>query len=633
MARSISLPLFLAAMCAFGLIIMGAMISSSSGHASHNGHLASVLGMARTRAGQGDATRMRSLRRQMLSGIQKRGADCATPTRQRGVYTRAEILQDNAAGMGGDLSAVVVGAGVGGLAVASRLAKSGKFKNVTILEKNAEAGSGAGRLAEIKMKSQQGEYRFETGPSLMLLPDVYRSTFAKLGLDLDSLLEIKRVMPAFKVHFADGVKLVLSNDEADMKAQLDKLEPDGYAKYKRYMDSANINLDAGLPLFIEQDFSNAFSLLPKFLINALTHWPLKSHIDNLGEFFETDRMKALFSFQDLYIGLSPYDSPGVFNLLQSIEYTDGIYYPVGGFTRIADELKKACESLGIDIVYDAPVSEISVDPESKVAKGVQFSRNGNPEFLPADMVVANPDLPWAEKNLLQEHAKRPNFDRTDKNWKYSSSVVSFCWAVDKSYPEALGHHSLFLSNNYKKSWEGIFGNQGENVEDVLKKEYQDFNFYVHTPTRTDPSCSPEGHDSIMVLVPAPPMDESMSVQEQEAFEAKLVEQAREGVIRRFEDAGMKDFRDHIVQEAVRTPLKWKEMYNLNRGAVFGIAHPMTQLSIFRPGPKHPIVPNLYYVGASARPGNGVPLVLIGAQQVADTMLAQLPSQSTVPVTP
>eukprot|EP00466_Bigelowiella_natans_P016692 jgi/Bigna1/40580/e_gw1.44.21.1 len=458
----------------------------------------------------------------------------------------------------------------------------------------------------------------ETGPSLMLLPDVYRRTFSSLGLSLDDLVDIKRVMPAFRVHFADGPSLVLSEDEALMKSQLDALEPDGYEKYKRYMASADINLDGGLPLFIENDWSNALELVPKFIGNALQHWPLKSHYASLGEFFDTDKMKALFSFQDLYIGLSPYESPGVFSLLQSIEYTDGIYYPVGGFTRIADELKKACLDLGVNVVYDAPVSEIKVDPDTKHASGVVFERDGKTESANGDVVVANPDLPYAEKNLLKPHAQRPNFDNTERNYKYSSSVVSFCWYL-LQYSNHLAHHSLFLSDNYRKSWKGIFGEKDYQVTDLLKRGYKDFNFYVHTPTRTDPSCSPEGHDSIMILVPAP----SMSKEQWESFEETLVEQAREGVIRRFEDAGMSDFREHIVKESVRTPSEWSSMYNLKRGSVFGLAHPMTQLSILRPGPRHPIVDNLYYVGASTRPGNGVPLVLIGAEQVADQMLADL----------
>jgi len=571
-------------------------------------------------------------------------------------------LDANCEGEGGarrsesGLEAIVVGAGVGGLAVAARLKNSGAYKKVTVFEKNDKKTSGVGRMGEIRLMQDGAEgsdsslsYRFETGPSLMLLPDVYRKTFSDLGFDLDSFVEIKRVMPAFKVHFDDGVSVTLSDDEEDMRQQLNSLETEGYEKYLRYMSSANINLDAGLPLFIQEDLATGLPKLPQFIFNALAHWPLKGHHAQLGEFFETDRLKALFSFQDLYIGLSPYEAPGVFSLLQSIELSRGVYYPVGGFSKIGQGLKKVCQDLGVDIHYSSPVGKIVVN-DKKQAIGVellkaeenilgQSSKNAN--FVGANTVVVNADVPFAERHLMEPKFRRWEFQTNDsqndkdavekRRLKYSSSVVEFCWGVKKRYDDHLGHHSIFLSTNYRKSWDGLFSDTKENKEKGRRRppsDHREINFYVHTPSRTDPSCCPKDHDSIMVLVPVPPIDESDSEVQLKSMEDELVAKVREAVIRRFEDIGMKDFREMVVAEEIRTPSEWRELYSLRRGSVFGLSHPMSQLSVFRPAPKHPIVDNLYFVGASTRPGNGVPLVLIGAEKIAEDMVQNLPSETT-----
>jgi len=430
---------------------------------------------------------------------------------------------------------------------------------------------------------------------------------------------------------------------------------------------ADINLDAGLPLFIEQNWEKGLPVLPKFLINALLHWPLKSHHDQLGEFFESDRMRALFSFQDLYIGLSPYTAPGVFSLLQSIELTNGIYYPIGGFAKIAEKMKTLCEDMGVKIHYDTSVSQIQVDPSTRRVQGVRCNhhpsegeeeeeqkkkkkkknaeeeaeknsmsqkKSHDNQLFSADVIVSNADLPYTEMELLREtpETMRDGFEQREKKFKYSSSVVSICWAVKKRYDTALAHHSIFLSDKYRSSWDNVF-EPTDRPDLVFPDDYKDFNFYVHAPSRTDPSCCPSDHDSIMVLVPAPPLaEEGGSLEDIREAEERLKAKAREAVIKRFEDAGMTDFRSSIVDESIRGPLEWKQLFNLRRGSVFGIAHPMDQLSLFRPSPEHPKLKNLFSVGASTRPGNGVPLVLVGAEQVARSILAREDELGAKPAT-
>ncbi|CBJ25802.1 conserved unknown protein [Ectocarpus siliculosus] len=507
---------------------------------------------------------------------------------------------------------VVVGAGVGGLATAARLAKAGC--RVTVVEKNSEEDIG-GRLNELVM---EGGFRFDTGPSLLLLPETYRETFAELGRDSDEFFEMRRVSPTYKVYFDDGESVDLSDDEEDLRRQMDRLEDGGFDKYKAYLDGAQLNLEVGLPNFIEEKFTPG--RLPEFALGALFNSPLENHYGQLSRRFDNPKMRALLSFQDLYVGLSPYNAPAVFSLLQAIELRDGVYYPTGGFARVGEALGTVCRDLGVKFRFDSPVSEVSVVGEGgRVnSKGVVLASG---ELLEADAVVCNADLPYAEKALLPD-----SVSRSFENSEYSTSVIAFYLCSNRRWPQ-LSHHTVFLSTDWKASWDSAFGKLpgGELGES--------FNFYAAAPARTDPSVCPEGSDAIMVLVPCPSIPDDYTGKIDDGGSGNdtregggpdredWVRRAREGVIREMEaSAGMEGFGDSIVGEEVYAPWNWRDRYNLRRGAVFGLSHGLNQLSLLRPGPQHPTVNGLWFCGASSRPGNGVPLVLIGAKQVAANVL-------------
>jgi phytoene dehydrogenase-like protein len=205
-------------------------------------------------------------------------------------------------------------------------------------------------------------------------------------------------------------------------------------------------------------------------------------------------------------------------------------------------------------------------------------------------------------------------------WRYSSSTVSFYFCLGRRY-EQLRHHNVFLAPS--SAWDGLFDADSYARWDA-KVKAAPIHFYVHAPARSDPTVvdAPED-DAIMVLVPVPPIDERLSPEELHAATEQLVLATREAVVRTFEGAGMAGFRDAIVDERVRTPLGWRDSYGLRRGAVFGLSHNLEQLAFARPGRRHPGVDGLHWVGANTRPGNGVPLVLIGAMKTVTEALADL----------
>ena len=262
---------------------------------------------------------------------------------------------------------VVVGGGVGGLATAGRLAKRGA--RVTVLEKNDKVG---GRVGEYSWQ----QHRWETGASLLLLPDVYRDALTAAGA---AQLDIKRVAPAYAVWYeqhADRGPVILGGDRSELRRRLELEAPGGFDRFEEYRATAREYLRAGWPIFIEEDISpsSLVKLVPRFLataVSALWKWPLFGHDAQLRRVFpDSPRLRALCSFEDLYVGLSPVEAPAVFSLLAAIELDDaslnpdagradvGVFYPLGGFGQFPKLLADAAKANGVEIRTDTPVDEV-----------------------------------------------------------------------------------------------------------------------------------------------------------------------------------------------------------------------------------------------------------------------------------
>jgi phytoene desaturase (3,4-didehydrolycopene-forming) len=558
---------------------------------------------------------------------------------------------------------IVVGGGIGGLAVAARLAVA-QFDNasntsVTILEKQPTVGGRCGSWTD------EYGYRHERGPSLLLLPHIYERLFRDVVAAAatsppinttahDYGLEYVRCVPAYRAIFDDGDHIdvgypVDHNGYATMMGKMDTLEPDGAARWNDYMSACEAFLECGLPNFIEERLDLAS--LPNFIWHALRDngkaWPLKAHSDVLDAFFRSPKMKALASFQDLYVGLEPNrddksfaggvlttTAPAVFGLLSAIELHPtnakcGVYAPIGGFQAVTRSIESLARRCGVTIQCDTSVTRVD---ESGV-----WTTTG--AFYPADLVIVNADLPYAEASLLKNKNNKNTdnreevYDWEDK-YRFSSGVVAFHWSVRHKL-ERLATHTVFLAteqlgeNTARQSWETLRSNT--NVQEP-------FNFYVHCPGKTDPSACLEGCESIMVLVPCQTLrrDESLAdLPRDEAlreyrhqFDDAAIQTIRAAVLKRMECVS-DSLKDAIISETVDTPATYADHYNLGAGTPFGLSHGLAQLSLFRPSQPSSAtgltsaLPNVLYCGASTRPGNGVPLVLVGAEQVAQRAIQQL----------
>lgn len=488
-------------------------------------------------------------------------------------------------------SAVVIGAGIGGIAAAARLARNG-YK-VTVIEKNSTPGGRCGQFT-------RDGHRFDVGPTLFLMPEVFAETYTALGTHMQDHLDLRRIDPTYSVRFDDGVKLELSSDMNAMQTQLEPMEPGSFSGLMRYLAEGHLHYHLSLERFVGRNFfsyPDYFSLRNLPLLFKLK--ALVKHYDNIGHYFTNPHLKAAFTFQNMYLGLSPFDAPATYSLLQYTEMAGGVWFPVGGLYRVIESLVSIAKSLGVRFIYDSPVRRIDVEgdhaTEVVLEDGSRFQ---------AEVVIANADLPYVYRALLPDRAEADRLDRL----KYTCSAIMFYWGVDKVYPQ-LGVHNVFLAGAYKASFDRIF------KDHTLPDEPS---FYVHAPARIDPDAAPAGQDTLFVLVPVGHLDESKP-QDWDELKAK----ARGVVLKRLDEVGAKDLQEHLKFEVGATPRDWLTYYNCAKGAAFSLSHNFVQVGYLRPRNRHTRYRNLYFVGGSTHPGTGLPIVLISARLTMERILMEI----------
>lgn len=485
-------------------------------------------------------------------------------------------------------TALVIGAGIGGVTAAARLARNGF--DVTVVEKNSKAGGRCDQLV-------RDGHRFDIGPTLFLMPEVFAETYAALGQRMDEQLDLRRIDPTYRIRFGDGQELTLTANLQQMQEQLEAIEPGSFGGFLRYMEEGHRHYKTSLTHFVGRNFySMAQYFSPGNLPLLFSLKALKKHYSNVGNYFSHPRLKAAFTFQNMYLGLSPYDAPATYSLLQYTELADGVWFPMGGMYRVIETLEAIATRLGVRFLYNAPARHIETANGRATAVVLEDGRR-----LQADIVVANADLPYVYRELLRDEEAWHRLDQK----KYTCSAITFYWGVNRVYPQ-LQHHNVFLSDAYRASFDRIF------------KEYSlpdDPSFYVHAPARTDPAAAPAGEDTLMVLVPTGHLQENAAQDWH-----KLTERARQAVLAGLQQIGVNDLQQHIKFEERLTPLQWRDTYNLAKGAAFGLSHNFAQVGYLRPQNKHRHLSNLYFVGASTHPGTGLPIVLLSAKLTVERIL-------------
>ena len=485
-------------------------------------------------------------------------------------------------------SILIIGAGLGGIAAAAHLAQRGL--HVTVLEKNARPGGRCDRF------SRDGHH-FDTGPTLFIMPHVYEDEFAALGTSLHEMLDLQRVDPTYRLVFDDGSQFALTSDMKAMHDQLDAIEPGSFQGFLRYIDEGGRHYHEAMQHLVNRDFRTAsafFSLRNLPLLFSLR--PLSRHYGHMRAYFDEPRLKSAFTFQDVYMGLSPFEAPATFSMMPYTEIAHGVWYPKGGMYRVVEALMEITQQAGVEFAFDTAVKQIELNGQR--AKGVILEDG---QRLQSDAVLANADLPYVYRELLPADGQAERLAHK----RYSCSVISFFWATDRPY-SVLGPHTLFLADDYRANFDAI-------IHDLTIPANP--SLYIHAPARLDPAMAPAGEDTLIAVVPVGHMSER-----QDEDWKGLIKQARQAVFRRLELLGVTGLEAHIKFETCFTPLSWRKRYNLVRGSTHGLCHNLMQLGYLRPGNRHARYHNLYFVGASTHPGTGLPTALVSARLAAQRML-------------
>lgn len=469
---------------------------------------------------------------------------------------------------------VIVGAGLGGLAAGLRLAHEGHA--VTILEKTDQVG---GRNRRVRVN----DCDFDGGPTLVMMLDPFRKLFTDVNERLEDHLQLTLCDPSYRVFYADGTRLDATSDRQRMAEIIRGLSPRDAERYPAFLENLAELYKDSVPNFIEKNFvSPADFFGPKALALVLKHGMLGNLAKRVERTFEDPRVRMLFSFQTMYLGLSPYEAPWVYATLAYMEYGPGIWYPKGGVPAISEVIANLAAKRGAEIRLETPVQRIEGDRVTL--------ENG--EEVTADVVLCNADLPYAQRELQKE--------KKGRKLEYSCSAYALFADYAGAIPE-LDHHNIFFGKDFRSNLDQIFSQK------VLA---DDPAFYSCISARTDPDRAPTGHENLFVLVPCPNLARPWSDKDALAIEDQVFGRLeRETSFR----------RENIQAKRAVSPVDWQRDLNLDRGAAFGVGHQFRQSAFFRPGNRSRSNPGVYYVGASTVPGNGMPMVLISADLAVQRM--------------
>ena len=478
---------------------------------------------------------------------------------------------------------VIVGAGLAGLSTALRLAGAGR--KVTILERESYPGGRNGLL-------EKSGYAFDTGPTVLTMPSLIEDALACVGERLSDWMELIPLNPLYRAFYADGSTLDVHADTERMENEIAQvIGGDEALGYRKYVDFVTKLYKYEMNDFIDRNIDTPFDLLTPNLARLIAIGGFRRLAPKVAQFLKDPRTQRVYSFQAMYAGVSPQQALAIYAVIAYMDSVNGVYFPKGGMHALPRALAGAAQKHGVTIKYNTTVERLE-----KLNGRVSAAITTNGERFACDVIVLNPDLPVAYRELLD---KEP---LSIKRLNYSPSCAVLLAGSSKKY-EHIAHHNIHFGH----SWEGIF--------DELMKERRlmtDPSILVTVPTHDDPALAPSEKQSYYVLFPTP----NLSADIDWKVESKRY---RDEMIRVMESRGYEGFGDSIEVEHLTTPLEWEAM-GLEQGAPFASAHTFFQTGPFRPSNIAKGFDNVVFAGSGTQPGVGVPMVLISGKLAAERIL-------------
>lgn len=501
----------------------------------------------------------------------------------------------------------IIGAGYGGLALAALAARAGY--TVTVYETHATPGGRTG------LQEQDG-FRFDTGPSWYLMPEVFEQYYQLFGRDAATELNLLRLTPGYKVFFEHDDPITIQGDLEKDAQVFEKLEPGAGAKLVSYVAKSKRAYSLALKHFLYTNFQRPTELFHLDILKnapamlALVSQPIDRYVSRT---FHDRRLKQLLEYHMVFLGSSPFQAPALYSLMSVLDFSSGVYYPRNGMYSLIENLYDLAVSLGVTFKFSRPVRSIGI--ENGAIKGVELTEG---KTVLHDIVVSGADLHFTETELVPP----PYQSFPERYWRKRQpgpGALLISLGIKGALPQ-LQHHNLLFVDEWRDNFRAIY-------EDHVIPEHA--SLYVCNPTKTDPSVAPPDHENIFILVPLPSgvvLDET----EQTKLVARFIGQFGAMV-----DAG--DLASRITTQYVFGPNDFITQYHSwQAGALGGQSHLLFQSALFRTPNRSKKVKNLYYVGAGTTPGIGLPMCLMSAQLVmkrivGDTHAGPLRPEQLTPV--
>lgn len=485
---------------------------------------------------------------------------------------------------------VVVGGGVGGLAAALELARRGAA--VTVVERHAEVGGKASERTE-------AGFRWDEGPSILVMPWVYRTLFEAAGLDPDDYLPLRRLDPAFRVILPDGRRLEIPADPAGLRAAIAGIDPadgDGLDRFLSRLDRFAALLGHAYCDRIIESWPQV--MLSPLMASAAIISPYQKYKAEIDRHFRSPATRELFYGFPTYSGFSPEDAPASMAIIPWTIIREGVWYPrEGGIAAIPRAIARACRDLGVTILTNTEVEAIDVDATGR-AVGVATSAGP----LAADAIVSNSDFVHTHQMLRGGKTLSPQVEdlRAGKG-EPSFSYFTLQLGCDRTW-DLLGHHLLVLTPGAARSFDEIFRRGIYPTDPPI---------YVNTTSVTTASDAPEGGSNPFIVIGAPPM--ARNSDRDPDFEQGYADR----LLKTLEDAGVPGLRASIRVDRTTTPFDWRDRFHAFRGSIYGLGVGHNILSgAFRPLNYSQEIPGLYFAGGGVQPGAGLPMVVQSGKMTA-----------------
>ncbi|MEZ3142493.1 phytoene desaturase family protein [Halobaculum sp. MBLA0143] len=497
-------------------------------------------------------------------------------------------------------TATVVGGGIGGLAAAASLAADGA--DVTLFEQGDRLGGSANLI-------ERDGFRFDTGPSWYLMPGTFERFFAQFDRDPSDYYDLERLDPHYRVFWKDGDRADVADDLAAVRSLFEEYEDGAGEALDSYLDDAEEAYELGLERFVYTDRSRLRDFVDLDVVKSGRALPmLQSMDDYVQSYVEHPKLRQLLEYTLVFLGGSPYNTPALYSMLSHADLNLGVYYPEGGMYAVVEALRDLGTELGVEFRTGTPVTGVdATDGGGPFDREFTVTTPDGP--VRADTVVSNLNPAVAERDLLAPDLRRHGDDYWDRSTLAPSAYMLYL-GVEGSV-EPLEHHTLVLPTHWDDHFASIFDDPAWPDDPA---------YYVSVPSRTDDTVAPDGHETVVVLVPiAPGLEDGPDARDR----------YRETVLSDLAEFTGVDLRDRIVVEEDACVTEFAERLGAPGGSALGLAHTLDQTGPLRPGHRGG-APGLYFTGGYTTPGIGVPMTLLSGSQTVDALRADAESDRLLP---